>query len=215
MRHHDESVNEPTMSKVAGEHRRVNAPPPAFPMLRERMGCSAEPREARPPFRPSRFEIGQRQGYHADPGRAGRAMVAERPAGRDVRGGDILAICRRYGTERGTVPQRPASVSMLSLLVGDGATGPATSRSGRRVVAGDGTNGLLTVGPRSGVGGNRSSVSLEMRGATTAGPLCAAEPESGTGRGLVDMGARAITLDSVDRRGAGATEAPDLRSLIV
>ena len=91
----------------------------------------------------------------------------------------------------------------------------ATSRGGHLVIAGDGTNSLLTVGPTSGVGGNCSGVSLEMRGATTAGPLCAAERKSGTGRGLAEVGARATTLDSVDRRGAGATEAHDLCCLII
>ena len=104
---------------------------------------------------------------------------------------------------------------LVVLAVSDGAIGPSTSRGGHRVVDGDGTNGLLTVGPTSGVGGNCSGVSLEMRGATTAGPLSAAEPESGTGRGLVDVGARAITPDSVNRRGMSATETPDLRSLII
>ena len=144
-------------------------------------------------------------------------MVAERPVGRDVRDGDMLAIFRGYGTERGTLSQGPAPVSLWLLAVSDGAIGPATSRGGHRVVDGGGTNGLLTVGPTSGVCRSCSIVSLEMRGATTAGPLCGAEPESGNGSGLVDVGARAITLDSVDRRGAGATgpRAPDLRPLTI
>ncbi len=142
-------------------------------------------------------------------------MVAARPVGWDVRSGEVLAIFRGYGTESGTVSQGPASVSLRSLAVRDGAIGPATSQGGRRVAAGGGTNGLLAVGPTSRVGGNRSGVSLEMRGATTAGPLCADEPESGAGRGLVDVGGRAITPDSVDRRGAGATEVSGLRSLII
>ena len=170
------------MSEMAGEHPRVNAPPASFPTLRGRRGCSAQlpAIAARPPFRPSRFEIGQRQGYYADPGRVGRAMAAERPARKDVRDGDMLAIFRGCGTERGTVSQGPASVSLWLLAVGDEAIGPATSQGGRRVVDGDGTNGLLTLGPTSGVGRNCSVVSLEMRGAPTAGPLCGAEPESGT-----------------------------------
>ena len=142
-------------------------------------------------------------------------MVAERPFGWDVRGGDVLAISKGYGTERGAISQGPASVTLWALVIGGGAIGPATSRGGHQAVAGDGTNGLLTVGPTRSVGGNCSRVSLEMRGATTAGPLYAAEPESGTGRGLVDVGARAITLNSLDPRGASATEAPDLCSLII
>ena len=193
MRHHDKSENGPAISKMAAEHRRVAAPLPAFPMLRGRQG----------------------QGYYADPGSVGQATVTDRPVGGDVREGEMLAISRGYGTERGTVSQGQASVSLRSLAARDGAIGPATSRGGHPVVDCDGTNGLLTVGPTSGVGGNCSGVSLEMRGATTAGPLCGAEPESGNGRGLVDVGARAITLDSVDRRGAAATEAPDLRPLTI
>jgi hypothetical protein len=65
------------------------------------------------------------------------------------------------------------------LLASGDCIGPTISRGGRRVVAGYGTNGLLTVGLSSRVGGNCSSVSLEMRGATTAGPLCAAEQRAG------------------------------------
>ena len=93
------------MSKMAAEHRRVNAPP-AFPMLGQRRGCATQlpAIEARPPFRPSRFEIGQRQGYYADPGSWVRAMVAERPVGRDVRGGDVLAIPKGCGTEKYGLP---------------------------------------------------------------------------------------------------------------
>ena len=158
------------MSKIAAEHRRVSAPPPASPTLRP----------------------------HGWVG----AMVAESAVGRDVRDGDVFAISNRYGTERGAVSQGPASMTVWLRVVSGGAVGPATSRDGHRVDARDGTNSLLTVGPSNGVGGNCSSVSLEMRGATTAGPLCADEPESGAGRGLVDVGARAIKLASVDWRGA-------------
>ena len=192
------------MRKMTAEHRPENAPPPAFPMLRHRRSCSTQLRatSARPPFRPSRCEIGQRRGYYTDPGRWVGAMVAERPVGWDVRAGDMLSILKGCDAERCTVSQEVAiALTLRSLAVSDGAIGPATSRGGHRVVAGDGTNGLLTVGPTSRVSGNCSSVSLEMRGATTAGPLCADEPESGAGRGLVDMGARAIKLASVDWRG--------------
>ena len=127
----------------------------------------------------------------------------------------MLAMFKGYGTERGKASKGPASASFWAMVVSNGAIGPATSQGGRRAVAGDGTNGLLRVGLTSRVGSNRSGVSLEMRGATTAGPLCADQPESGNGRGLVEVGARAITLASIDRRDAGATEAPHLRSLII
>ncbi len=142
-------------------------------------------------------------------------MVAERSVGMDVRDGNMLTIFKRYRAERGAVSHGPASATSWLPAVGRGAIAPATSQGRHRVIACCGTNGLLAVGLTSGVGGNCSSVSLEMRGATTAGPLCGAEPESGNGRGLVDVGARAITLDSVDRRGAAATEAPDLRPLTI
>ena len=156
MRQHDKSENGSAMSKTAAEHRRVKAPPPASPMLRQRRGCSTQRRAiaARPPFRPPGLDISRRQGYYADPGRWVGATVAERPVGWDVRGGDELAIFKGYGTERGAVSQGPASATLWLLVVSGGAMGPATSRGGQRVVAGDGTNSLLTVGPTSGVGGN-------------------------------------------------------------
>ena len=103
MRQHDTSESEPVMSKMAAEHRRVSAPPPPFPMLRDRGWVGA--------------------------------MVAERAVRRDVRDGDVLAILKG---DKGDRTER-------------GAVGPATPRGGRRVVAGDGTNSLLMVGPSSGV----------------------------------------------------------------
>ncbi len=54
-------------------------------------------------------------------------------------------------------------------VVSGSAIRPATSRGGHQVIAGDGTNGLPTLGPTSRVGGNCSGGSLEMRGATTGG----------------------------------------------
>ena len=42
MRRHDKSENESAMSKMAAEHRHVNGPPQALPMLRQPMGCSTQ-----------------------------------------------------------------------------------------------------------------------------------------------------------------------------
>lgn len=96
------------MSKMAAEHRRINAPPPAFPMPGQRRGCSTQLRTiaARPPFGPSQFEISQSQRYYADLGRWVGAVVADCLVGWDVRGADVLAIFKGYGTERGAVSQK-------------------------------------------------------------------------------------------------------------
>ena len=119
MRQHDKSENESAMSQMTAEHRRANAPPQAFPMPRQRRGCSKQLRAiaARPPFRPFGTEIGQRRVSYADPGRWVGAMVAERSVGWDVRAGDMLAISKGYGTERGAVSQVRASVTLRLAVV--------------------------------------------------------------------------------------------------